>query len=98
MEIKSSGNKIMITGNIKSINHYQSIANELDKLKNSHQNITIYIYDSISITSSVIGHLCKLVSTTNLALSLFVENDSLHSLLSELNLIQTLNVKKINNQ
>jgi len=98
MEVKSSNNNILITGNIKSTTHYHNISAEIESLKDSTKNIKIYIYDSISITSSVIGYLCKLVTTSDIALSLYVEDDSLHSLLNDLNLIDTLNVQKITNR
>ena len=97
MEVKSSNNKIVITGNIKSISHYYDILEELEKLRKIEQNIQIHIYNSISITSSVVGYLCKLVTTTELSLSLLIEDDSLYTLLDELNLIETLKVQKIKN-
>jgi hypothetical protein len=95
MEIKSSGDNLHIFGNIKSISHYHAISKELDNLLINTTNIKIHIMDSISITSSVIGYLCKLVTTTKSSLSLFVKDEGLHELLEDLNLIKLLNVKKI---
>ena len=95
MEIKSSANNLLITGNIKSIEHYHLIAKELDSLLQNAKNIQIHILDSISITSSVIGYLCKIVTNTDNSLSLFIKDDGLHELLNELNLITLLNVQKI---
>jgi hypothetical protein len=95
MEIKSSNNNLFISGNIKSIAHYRTIEQEVDKLINSVNNIQIHILDSISLTSSVIGYFCKMVDNNDVAISLFVKDENLHELLNELNLIALLNVRKI---
>jgi hypothetical protein len=95
MEIKSSSNHMLITGNIKSIQHYHMISQELEKLLQRASNIQIHIIDSISITSSIIGYFCKLVTEQEKTLSLFIQDDGLHELLDDLNLLELLNVQKI---
>jgi len=95
MNIKSSNNRLIVTGNIKSVEHYHTISRELNEMLKNIKEIEIHILDSISITSSVIGYLCKLVQTTNVSLSLYVKDDGLHTLLDELNLITLLNVQKM---
>ena len=95
MEIKSSNNHLTITGNIKSVAHYHKISQEIDSIVKDTKDVNIHILDSISITSSVIGYLCKLVQTMNVSLSLHVKDDGLHALLDDLNLITLLNVQKM---
>jgi len=95
MEIQSVHNKIVIKGNIKSVQHYQALKREIDTLiKNAH-NIQIHIIDSISITSSIIGYLCKIAEKEGISCSLYVKNRELYSLLEELNLSTLLNIQKI---
>ena len=94
MKIVTSGNNITITGNIKTIGDYQSIKNSLDSLVSSSKNITIIIKDSISITSSVIGYLTKLVQKDNINLQIRVGDANLYELFDEINLVQLFKVTK----
>ena len=61
MEIKTSANKVVINGNIKSISDFQNIKTEVDAVAGAHRDITVEIVDSLSITSSVIGYFNKLI-------------------------------------
>ena len=92
MEIKVSSNTMSITGNIKSISDFQEMKNSLEQMKSSSTNIRIEIVDSISVTSSVIGYLNKLVLKDKTKLSVKVGNKQLMELFEDLNLVQTLNV------
>lgn len=92
MEIKVSSNTMSITGNIKSISDFQEMKNSLEQMKSSSTNIRIEIVDSISVTSSVIGYLNKLVLKDKIKLSVKVGNKQLMELFEDLNLVQTLNV------
>ncbi len=94
MDISSSSNSITIQGNIKSVNDFQSIKTTIDSLKDTNSNIIIDIKDSISITSSVIGYLNKLVLKDGVDIVMKVGNEQLFSLLEDLNLINTFNVKR----
>jgi hypothetical protein len=99
MELQASQNNIMIHGNIKNVEHYQSIVNAIENiLESTGDEIKIHILDSISITSSVIGYLCKLIKTNNISLSIYVADENLHNLLDELNLTALLNVQKIDKE
>jgi len=93
MTISSKQNIITISGNIKSVAHYHAIMEEIDKIKQEFNLIKIYLLDSISIISSVIGYLCKLVNLGH-EIELYVTNTELHDLLNDLNLLQTLKVRK----
>jgi len=99
MEISSSFNTITVKGNIKAVSHYEEIKREIEKIISNTPdttNIKILILESISITSSIIGYLCKLVDE-GIHLEMHVQNDRLHELLDDLNLIPLLNVKRLSN-
>ena len=95
MEISTASNLVKITGNIKSVNDFQQIKNTLDTLKSNSSNITIEIKESISITSSVIGYLNKLVLKDKVSLNLKIGNQQLIELLDDLNLTKVFNIKKV---
>lgn len=95
MEISTSSNIVTITGHIKSVNDYQLIKNAIDSLKVTHKSIIIEIKDSVSITSSVIGYLNKLVLKDKIDLQTKVKNEKLISLLDDLHLTKVLKVEKV---
>ncbi len=94
MEIETSSNTINITGNIKSINDFQNIKQSIDVLTTQYKHIIINIIDSLSITSSVIGYLNKLVLKDSIDIRMNVGNEQLLHLLDDLNLIQTFKAKR----
>ena len=94
MDISSSANVVTITGNIKSVSDFQSIKSTVDSVKGSSNSIIIDIKDSISITSSVIGYLNKLVLKDSIDLNLKVANEQLIHLLEDLNLTTVFKVKR----
>lgn len=94
MEIETSSNTIKITGNIKSISDFQNIKERVDALILQHKHINITIIDSLSITSSVIGYLNKLVLKDNIDIQMHVGNEQLLHLLDDLNLISTFKAKR----
>ena len=94
MDISSSGNTVTITGNIKNVSDFQSIKSTIDSMKNSTSTITLDIQDSISITSSVIGYLNKLVLKDQVNLSMKIGDAQLMHLLEDLNLIDTFRAKR----
>ena len=94
MVLTQQGNTLNIEGNIKSIEDFEQIKMALDGMVNVYDSIVINVKDSISITSSVIGYLMKLVNEGK-RIYLNVGTDDLYSLLNELNLINTFFVKRI---
>ena len=94
MDISSSANVVTITGNIKSVSDFQSIKSTIDSLKDSNSTITLDIRDSISITSSVIGYLNKLVLKDSIDLNMKIANEQLMHLLEDLNLTATFKAKR----
>ena len=94
MDIVVSGNTVTITGNIKTIGDYQAIKDTLGKLVNNSRSITLIIKDSISITSSVIGYLTKLVQKDNIDIQIRVGDTNLYELFDEINLVQLFRVSK----
>ncbi len=95
MEVEINSNQVNIRGNIKSVSDLQTLKQNLDELARTHNTITLNILDSMSITSSVIGYLTKLVLKDKIAISMHVSNAQLIELLEELDLVQTFNVKKV---
>jgi hypothetical protein len=95
MEITTSGNTVTIKGNIKSVADYQEIRSTIDNIVfGGNNSITIYIVDSLSITSSVIGYFNKLVLKDKIDLSLKVGNQQLMELLNDLNLTSVFKATK----
>jgi|LGVE01.1.fsa_nt_gb hypothetical protein len=94
MEISNTGSVVTITGNIKSIGNLQTIKICLDNMIQDNTSITLKILDSISITSSVIGYLTKLVYKDNLHINMDVGDERLYDLLDELSLVSLFNVKR----
>ena len=94
MELKISGNTLIIKGNIKSIEDYEKIRNAIEDIKQTNNFIHLDIEDSISITSSLIGYLYKLVEKDKINLSMEVKSDILYEILEDLNLIGKFNVRK----
>lgn len=95
MDISTSSNVVTINDNIKSVNDFQAIKSAIDKIIVTHKNVTLNIIDSISMTSSVIGYLNKIVLKDKINLTVNVGNAQLLELFEELNLSSTLKVHKI---
>ncbi|WP_151901276.1 hypothetical protein MLC52_00920 [Sulfurimonas sp. NW15] len=95
MTISVSANTVTINGNIKSIQDYQQIKETIDTLRTTHRHIVLVIKDSISITSSVIGYLNKLVLKDNVDLHVEVGDEQLMELFEDLNLVSLFHVKKV---
>ena len=94
MEIQASSNNITVQGNIKTVSDFQQIKELLDGIVSKHQAIVLHIIDSLSMTSSVIGYLNKLVLKDNISIQMRVGNEQLLELLNDLNLTTTFNAKK----
>jgi 3-deoxy-D-manno-octulosonate 8-phosphate phosphatase KdsC-like HAD superfamily phosphatase len=86
MEISVTSNKATIQGNIKSISDFQEIKIAIDVLTSKYDVIVINIKDSLSITSSVIGYLNKLILKDNINISMKIGNSQLLELIDDLNL------------
>ena len=95
MEISTSGSNVTIKGNIKSVTDYQHIKSTIDPLIANNKQLTINIVDSISMTSSVIGYLNKLVLKDKIDLTIKVGSQELYDLLDDLNLISIFKVTKV---
>jgi len=95
MKITTSSNIVTIDGNIKSVADYQSIKSTLDALKATEKSITINILNSLSVTSSVIGYLNKLVLKDKIDIRINIGNQQLLELFSDLNLLDIFKAKKV---
>jgi len=94
MDISTSGSTVTISGNIKSVSDFQTIKSTMDSVVANNSSVNLIIEDSISITSSVIGYLNKLILKDGIKLNTSVGNDDLISLLDDLNLSSVFNVSK----
>jgi len=94
MDISVSGNIVTLKGNIKSIQDYQEIKATIDEMIKTQKSILLHIVDSISIISSVIGYLNKIVLKDNIDLSITVGDEQLMELFEDLNLVSLFQVKK----
>lgn len=94
MELEASSNTLAIKGNIKSISDFQNIKQKIDAMVVANKSIHINILDSLSITSSVIGYLNKLVLKDNIDINMSVKNEQLLDLLDDLNLVSTFKVRR----
>jgi len=95
MQVTMSSNSITIAGNIKSVNDYQDIKTSINDLVNNHKTINIIIQDSLSITSSVIGYLNKLVLKDGIKINMKIGDTQLMELLDDLNLTSVFSARKI---
>jgi len=94
MQITTSSNTITINGNIKKVSDFQEIKSTIDRVITQNSTITIYIVDSLSITSSVIGYFNKLVLKDKINLYMKVGNPQLIELLNDLNLTSIFKARK----
>ncbi len=87
MEVKTKNNQIIISGQVKTMEHYKQIKSQLHNLLQTKPiDITVEITNSVSLPSSVIGLFLKTVHQDNVKISLVVHNENLITLLNELNL------------
>lgn len=95
MHIEHIGtNELVITGNIKSVEDSIEIKNTINTLLAKGSNhIQLDVKDSLSLTSTAIGFLMKLVHHEKIKLSIIVGDKRLYALLEELNLLQQFNVR-----
>lgn len=95
MEIQTSVNRVIITGNIKSIGDFQDIKRAVDIVAGTHRDIMIEIVDSLSITSSVIGYFNKLVLKDGVVIYLKSGSPQLLDLLEDLSLTSTFKATRL---
>jgi hypothetical protein len=95
MKISVSSNVVTIDGNIKSVMDYQNIKSTIDALIASEKSITLNILNSLSMTSSVIGYLNKLVLKDKIDITTNIGNAQLMDLFDDLNLIDIFKARKV---
>ena len=88
-------NTLTIVGNIKSVSDYQEIKSAIDSLVNNHKQIVLEIKDSLSITSSVIGYLNKIILKDGIHIEMRIGDAQLLELLEDLNLKSVFNARKV---
>jgi len=94
MELDVIGNKIIVKGNVKSIKDFTNIKKAIDPIILHDKYIIIDLVDSISLTSSVIGYLSKLVNIDGVKIEMYVGDKGLYELLDDLGLIDIFKVKR----
>ena len=95
MEISTNINTVTITGNIKKVSDFKEIKDSIEPLIQRNKNLTIKILDSLSLTSTTIGYLNKLVLKDGVNIQMLVGDDQLLELLEDLNLATTFKARKI---
>ena len=89
-------NKMVIKGLIKSVEdsaYFKEVM--LEMLGTPSKALSIYIEDSFIVTSSIIGYILKAINIDKADITLYVHEDDLYKLLSQLNLLEQLHVKKV---
>lgn len=89
--------EIIATGNIKTILDSKAIKEAIVKASGHGSDVLInfYIKDSFIITSSVIGFLVKAIKLDKIPLHVTIGSAELYVMLEEMNLIDAMNVKKV---
>jgi len=97
MEIEAKNDSlIVIRGNIKSLDDYTEIKRVSQQLiSGGASHITFDISESLSMVSSVIGHLIKMINVDKVNININVTDERLYSLLEQLNLVDLFNVEKV---
>jgi hypothetical protein len=95
MEIKVQNNRVTIYGNIKSIDDFQKIKASVDAIILHNKEIYLEIVDSLSITSSTIGYLNRVVQEDAITLHLLAKSEQLLLLLEDLGLSQTFRTRRL---
>ena len=95
MEIHTNSNTVTITGNIKKVSDFKEIKDSIEPLIQHNKNLTIKILDSLSLTSTTIGYLNKLVLKDGINIQMQVGDEQLLELLDDLSLTTTFKARKI---
>lgn len=97
MEVKIIDDHTMdILGNIKSLEDYSEIKRATQTLMSRGvRDITINVRESLSMVSSVIGYFLKIVNADGVKLLINVWDKRLYSLLDQLSLLDTFNVRQM---
>ena len=95
MQIEGKGsNQVMITGNVKSVDDSIKIKEAISGvLARGNRSVELNLVDSLSLTSTTIGYLMKLVNQDQVKLSVTVGDSRLYTLLEDLALLQKFNVR-----
>ena len=95
-KLNGSAVDIVVSGTIKTIMDGQTIKEAIKKVfeQENQKVLNLHIKDSFIITSSVIGFLIKSIKIDKMALYVHVKSAELYSMLEDMNLIDSMNVKK----
>lgn len=94
MQIEANGNEVTITGNVKSVEDSIKIKDAVGKLMaQGNRSISLKIVDSLSLTSTAIGFLMKIVNQDQVQLTVTVGDPRLYTLLDDLSLLRQFNVR-----
>ncbi|NPA10826.1 MAG: hypothetical protein GXO62_01115 [Epsilonproteobacteria bacterium] len=92
LDIKINGNVVESSGIIKTLSDAENLVKTIESI--TGDEINLVFKNSYGLPSSVIGALVKLEDSGK-KINIQVDNDILYSILSDLNLIDTLNVSKL---
>jgi hypothetical protein len=95
-QVSVEENSVKIKGNIKSIDDYLTVKNSLQELVDSGcRSIDICFLDSVSITSSIIGYMLKLINIDKIELTVAAGDKKLITLMEELELHNVFSVREL---
>jgi len=94
MTVRREGNVIEVEGNIKSLEDFEKIKYTIEEIMPT-KSITLSLKDSISITSSVIGYLTKLVNVDGVEVYLNIKTQELYDLLRDLDLDKVFHIRRV---
>jgi len=94
MTLTTESSDITIEGNIKSIDDFQTIKSAIDAVTEEYDRIDFIIKDSISMTSSVIGYINKIIQKDHILVTMTVSDIRLYTTLEHLGLLKIFNVHK----
>ncbi len=95
--IHNGNSEITILGTIKTIADGQMIKETINRSfhQDKQRTIKLTIKDSFIITSSVIGFLVKAIKIDKMDLTVYVGSMELYSMLDDMNLLDSMNVRKV---
>lgn len=95
LDIKELGD-IVINGHIRTFGDYEVLKKTMDEqIEEGADRITLHILQSQTIISSVIGYLIKIVNLEQIPVHLFVKEDSLAKVITDLGLADAFLLQKI---
>jgi len=95
MDMRIENLNVYIDGNLKSLSEVRQVSSEIDLITKESKNIVLILSNSLSIPSSLIGYLIKIIKQNSVNLTLKVGDKRAYDTLDDLNLVRLFNVQMI---